>query len=210
MAPLKKIEKIFFAFSGIAIMALCIFLVFQEPIHQYFFLSDNEATMQKLTEPKQLNAVKNSIAEYFGNTNETYSLQDLFEWQNHHLRYVDSFPWFGLGRPAADPVDILNAGIGRCGEFSIIFTAACLAEGYEARLAVVVKSDYSSGPHEFCEVKINGTWTQVDSSCHAPNKLIINDTSVYKNWSWWPLGNSYSIFDFDKNNGYNITSSFVQ
>ena len=42
-----------------------------------------------------------------------------------------------------DPIGILRVGIGRCGEFSILFTAACLAVGYQARMAVVEKNDFS-------------------------------------------------------------------
>ena len=167
--------------------------------------------MHTITKLEVLKAVKASIDDYFGTSNTNHTLQDLFEWQNKHLRYVDSFPWFGLGRPSSDPRDILKAGIGRCGEFSNVFVAACLAEGCDARIAVVTKTDYSTSPHQFCEVKINGSWTQVDSSCYTPNKLVINDTSVYQKWGWWPLSEmGYSIFDFDGNNAYNITSSFVQ
>ncbi len=191
------------------IIILSVLLVFAEPINRYLSFSGEENAMKTLMQPQQLSAVRTSINTYFGSSNRSYTLQDLFQWQNAHLKYANSFPWtYTFYRPN-DPIGILKAGIGRCGEFSVLFTAACLAEGYDARIAVVVKSDYSSGSHEFCEVKINGTWTQVDSSCHAPNSLVINDTSVYKNWGWWPLGNSYSIFDFDQSNGYNITSSFV-
>jgi hypothetical protein len=192
------------------IIVLSGLLVFEEPIDKYLFFSGEENAMKTLMQPQQLSAVRASIDAYFGNSNSTYTLQELFQWQNSHLKYVNSFPFSYYFYRPNDPIGILKAGIGRCGEFSVLFTAACLAEGYDARIAVVVKTDYSTSPHQFCELKINGTWTQVDSSCYT-TRLVINETSVYQKWGWWPLAQmGYSIFDFDQTNAYNITSYFPQ
>jgi transglutaminase-like putative cysteine protease len=187
------------------------YFVFAQSINQYFFISGNKDTMKKLMEPDQLNAVRTSIETYFGNTDRNYSLQDLFEWEGHKLSFVQGmFPWLGFGRPAADPKDIINAGLGKCGEYAILYTAACLSVGIEARIAVVTKSDFSVAPHEFCMVNVNGSWVQVDPSCYTPKKLVFNDTSPYQTWDWGPrVGKDYSIFDFDANNAYNVTSLFV-
>jgi hypothetical protein len=208
LAALSLKKKVLFA-GGIVLMILGVTLaVFAEPINEYLFVSGNENIMQTIMQPKQLSAVKDSITAYFGDSNRACTLQDLFQWQNSHLKYVNSFPFLFI-RPS-DPIGILKAGIGRCGEFSILFTAACIAEGYDARIATVTKTDYSTSPHGFCVVQINGSWTQVDSSCYTPSKLVINETSVYQKWGWWPLSEmGYSIFDFDGNNAINITSSFV-
>jgi hypothetical protein len=188
-----------------------IYFVFAEPINHYFFLTGNEATMKKLMEPEQLKAVRMSIDSYFGNTGRNYSLQDLFVWEGHKLSFVQgAFPWLGFGRPAADPKDIMNSGLGKCGEYAILYTAACLSVGIEARLAVVTKSDYSDTPHALCMVNVNGTWTQLDPSCHTPVKLVFNDTAPYQTWYWGPrLGRDYSVFAFDVNNAYNVTSYFL-
>lgn len=91
---------------------------------------------------------------------------------------MDNFP--ASFNRSNDPQDILKAGIGRCQEFAILFTAACLAEGYDARKAFAVKSDFTDAPHALCEVKIGGTWTQVDSNASAPEQFDINKTSVYQ------------------------------
>ena len=86
--------------------------------------------MKKVNEPEQLNAVRARIDNYFGNVARNYSLQDLFEWESNSLSFVSgAFPWLGFGRPAADAKDILNAGIGKCGEYAIVYTAACLSVG---------------------------------------------------------------------------------
>jgi len=192
------------------IIVLSGLLVFAEPINKYFGFSGEENAMKTLMQPQQLSAVRDSISAYFGSSNSTYTLQELFQWQNAHLKYANSFPFSYFFYRPNDPIGLLKAGIGRCGEFSVLFTAACIAEGYVARIALVIKSDYSTSAHEFCEVKINGTWTQVDSSCYTV-RLVVNDTSVYEKWGWWPLDQKgYSIFDFDQNNAYNVTSSFIQ
>jgi hypothetical protein len=202
--------KIMLIVLAVLIIVEVTYLVLAQSLNQYFFITGNKNTMKKLMEPEQLNTVRASIKEYFGGANRNYTLQDLFEWESKHLRFVDSFPWFNLGRPAADPKDILNAGIGKCGEFAILYTAACISVGIEARLAVVTKSDFSVSPHEFCMVNVNGSWIQVDPSCYTPNKLVFNDTSPYQTWDWGPrVGKDYSVFDFDANNAYNITGLFV-
>ncbi|MGD6934780.1 MAG: transglutaminase-like domain-containing protein [Candidatus Bathyarchaeia archaeon] len=210
MVGLNKKIKALLVIAVVAIALAVTSFIFQEPMAHYFFVTGNQNTMKNIVNEEQLRLVKDSLEEYFGGT-KNLTLQDLFTWQNKHLRYVDSFPWFGLGRPSADPKAIMNAGIGRCGEYSILFTAACIAVGYQARIVTVVKTDFLSGVHQFCQVKLNGTWILVDSSCYAPDKLVINDTSVYTNWGWWPLQEKgYYAFSFDENNAYNITDTFVK
>lgn len=203
-----QIKKKRLLVTGMALILLAVALLFCiEPVFQYLFISNGESIMQLIEKPEVQNAIKANITAYFGGSKSNYTLQDLFEWQNQYLKYVDSFPH---GRPSNDPRDILKAGVGRCGEFSNLFVAACLSVGYEARIASVIKTDYTDGPHALCMVKINETWTQIDSSANAPNTLVINDTSVYQNWYWGPrVGKDYSVFDFDANNAYNVTNYFV-
>jgi hypothetical protein len=210
MVTLRILKRILVVCLVLLVVVTISILVFEEPINKYLGFSGEENAMKTLMQPQQLDAVRASISDYFGASNRNYSLQDLFQWQNAHLKYVNNFPWsYTFYRPN-DPIGILKAGIGRCGEFSVLFTAACLAEGYDARIALVIKSDYSTSAHEFCEVKINGTWTQVDSSWYMM-RLVVNETSVYEKSGWWPLQQmGYSIFDFDQKHAYNITSYFVQ
>jgi hypothetical protein len=165
--------------------------------------------MKLISKPEVLSAIRANITSYFGSSKSNYTLQDLFQWQNKYLRFLNgSFPLFG--RPSSDPRDILKAGIGKCGEVSNLFTAACLSVGFEGRIALVIKSDYTDGPHALCMVKIGDSWTQIDSSANAPNILVINDTSVYQNWYWGPrVGKDYSVFDFDTNNAYDVTNYFI-
>jgi hypothetical protein len=176
-----------------------------DPAQNFAIVGEN--IMKNIEQPQALSTIRASIDNYFGEAKQNYTLKDLFGWQNAHLKWGSSF-WWIFGR-STNPRDILSSGVGRCQEYSILFTAACLSAGYEARIATVTKSDYTYSPHGFLEVKLNGTWTQVDSSAHTPTELVINNTSVYQGWDWWPLGDSYSIFTFDQNHAYNVTSNYI-
>jgi transglutaminase-like putative cysteine protease len=175
---------------------------------EYGFLEGNKETMRNIMRQEQLQAVNESIHEFFGPQKNNFTLPELFQWQNQHLTYSENM--INGERPEPFPTDILEKKIGKCGEFAILFTAACICAGYDARIVAVINSNFLDGPHQFCEVKLNGTWTQVDSSAHAPSELVVNNTTVYQGWGWWPLDkNGYSIFAFDTNNAYNITNRYV-
>ena len=109
----------------------------------------------------------------------TYDFIELIEWTNDNLNWCDeSFTRY------SDPRLILEQGKGRCEEFAIVYVAACLACGYEARI-VVSRQFYQifiRGFHAWAEVKVNGTWVQVDPS---PTPFW-NDTSRYRSWNWGP------------------------
>ena len=61
--------------------------------------------------------------------NGTYDFTGLIEWTNDNLNWCDeSFTRY------SDPKRILEQGKGRCEEFAIVYVAACLACGYEARI----------------------------------------------------------------------------
>jgi hypothetical protein len=206
----SKAGKVFTAYIFISIDVLLVVMIIQgiyalNPAGN--FANGGEAVMKTIDQPQVLSAVRASIDSYFGNAKLNYTLQDLFVWQNAHLRWGNSL-WWIFSRPQ-DPRDILNSGVGRCQEYSFLFTAACLSAGYEARITAVTKSDYTDSPHAFLEVRIDGIWTQVDSSAHAPNELVVNNTSVYAGWGWWPLGRNCSIFAFDQSHAYNVTANYT-
>lgn len=170
---------------------------------------ENEDTMKTIMLSDQLQAVNESIHEYFGDQ-RNHTMPELFQWQNKHLIFLNDTS--ANVRPYGNPKDILEKGVGKCGEYSILFTAACICSGYNARLAVVMKSDYSQGVHDLCLVKLSGVWTQVDSSWNTPSKLVVNETSVYQTETcfWGPLlGKDYSVFAFDETNAYNVTELFI-
>ena len=70
-----------------------------------------------------------------------------------------------------DPLKIVTYGKGRCGEFSILFTALCLAHNYRARLILDMTD------HVWTEVwnGKNKSWIHVD-----PSEKKINDPLMYE------------------------------
>jgi len=111
--------------------------------------------------------------------NGTYNFLELLNWTSQNLNWSEeSFTRY------SKPQQILNQGKGRCEEFTVVYVAACLALGYEARI-VVSRQFYQilvHGFHVWAEVKLDGVWIQVDPSPTA----FWNDTSRYRSWNWGP------------------------
>lgn len=94
-----------------------------------------------------------------------YSYIELLDWEHSQLNYTED------RIPRHDsPLEILAFGRGRCGEFSILYNALCLAYGYRARLAVDVYGD-----HAWTEVFLNGSWLHVD-----PTERVVDDPLIYQ------------------------------
>lgn len=97
-----------------------------------------------------------------------YSYIELLDWVHDRLNYTrEDIPRHD------DPLEILEFGEGRCGEFSILYAALCLASGYRARLVVNIYED-----HVWTEVYENQTWIHVD-----PTEKVVDDPLMYqRNW----------------------------
>lgn len=110
--------------------------------------------------------------------NGPYDFIELLNWTSQNLNWSEeSFTRH------SEPQQILDQGKGKCGEFAIVYVAACLALGYEARI-VASRQFYSIGHgfHAWAEVELDGIWTHVDPSPTA----FWNDTSRYRSWNWGP------------------------
>jgi len=86
---------------------------------------------------------------------ERLNYTQLLEWESNRLNYTR-----GNIIRYTNPIDILNYGLGRCGEFSILYVAICLANGIPARLVIDAIVD-----HVWAEVnpsKDNKTWLHVE------------------------------------------------
>ena len=94
--------------------------------------------------------------EYFTNLfGRDYNYTELYEWENVKLRWNDSVSMtFYL-----DPIKIFEYGQARCGGYAILYAALCASQGYETRVVCNIFGD-----HAWTELKLNGTWTRVDSS----------------------------------------------
>jgi len=96
----------------------------------------------------------------------TYSLEELLDWVHERLKFTKE----NIVRHS-DPLEILAYGKGRCSEFSVLFTALCLAHNYRARL-ILDMSD-----HVWTEVwdDRQKRWVHVD-----PSEKRIDDAKMYE------------------------------
>jgi hypothetical protein len=95
----------------------------------------------------------------------------LLTWESARLNYTE-----GAIERHTDPIAILDYGLGRCGEFSILYASICLANGIPARLVTDAVVD-----HVWTEVNpsIDGkTWIHVDPTQSCVR--ILSGESIYR------------------------------
>jgi transglutaminase-like putative cysteine protease len=95
-----------------------------------------------------------------------YNYAELLRWEHERLNY--SYDPNMIRN--SDPFQILQYGKGRCEEFSILYVAICLANGYQARFVLDVYGD-----HTWSEISLQGSWVHVD-----PTEKRINDPLMYE------------------------------
>lgn len=120
-----------------------------------------------------------------------YTLSELLDWVHARMKW-DSSQIERHNRP----LEILAYGKGRCGEFSILFAAVCLANGYRARL-VLDMSD-----HVWVEVwnRTTKEWMHVD-----PSESRIDDPLMYERDWKKSLSNVYA---FENGKMENVTRNY--
>ncbi len=131
------------------------------------------------------------LAELRGLFERRYTLAELLNWLHKKVEWNK-----GDIVRHNDPVEIIAYGKGRCGEFSILFTALCLAHYYRARL-VLDMSD-----HVWTEVWDNQQerWVHVD-----PSEKRIDDPSMYeRDWK----KNLKEIYALENGNVENVTKRY--
>jgi transglutaminase-like putative cysteine protease len=120
-----------------------------------------------------------------------YSLDELLEWVHARLRFNKR----DIVRHS-DPLEILAYGQGRCSEFSVLFTALCLAHNYRARL-VLDMSD-----HVWTEVwdLKQKRWIHVD-----PSEKKIDDPKMYeRDWK----KNLKEVYALENGSVENVTETY--
>jgi len=120
-----------------------------------------------------------------------YTLVELLEWLHNKVEWSKE----EIVRHN-DPMEIITYGKGRCGEFSILFTALCLAHNYRARLILDMTD------HVWTEVwdKKQKRWIHVD-----PSEKRIDDPLMYeRDWK----KNLKEIYAFQNGNVENVTKRY--
>ncbi len=139
---------------------------------------------QKLANPRVLAELR-SLFE------RRYSLPELLEWLHSKVEWSK-----GNIRRHNDPIEILEYGKGKCGEFGILFTALCLAHNYRARL-ILDMSD-----HVWTEVwnEKERRWVHVD-----PSEKRIDDPKMYeRDWK----KNLKEVYAFESGGMENVTQRY--
>lgn len=122
---------------------------------------------------------------------KTYSLTELLDWMHARMTFTH-----GEITRHNDPLEIIDYGKGRCGEFSILYTALCIAHGYRARL-ILDMSD-----HVWTEVwdDEQGRWVHVD-----PSEKRIDDPKMYeRDWK----KNLTEIYAMENGTKENVTKNY--
>ena len=120
-----------------------------------------------------------------------YSLKELLDWMHSRLKWSK-----GNIVRHNDPLEILAYGKGRCSEFSVLFTALCLAHNYRARL-ILDMSD-----HVWTEVWDNRQkrWVHVD-----PSQKKIDDPKMYeRDWK----KNLKEVYALENGHVENVTKTY--
>jgi len=119
------------------------------------------------------------------------TLSQLLEWVHAKLKFNK-----GDIIRHEDPFEIIKYGQGKCREFSVLFTAACLANGYRARL-ILDMSDHAWT--EVWDTKRN-KWIHID-----PSEKRINNPEMYEqDWK----KDLKEVYAFEKGNMEDVTKTY--
>jgi len=139
---------------------------------------------KQLADPKMLSELRRLFER-------TYTLPELLDWLHARLQWSK-----GQITRHSDPLEILRYGKGRCGEYSILFTALCLAHGYRARIVLDMTD------HVWTEIwnPSQKTWIHID-----PSEKRINDPKMYeRDWK----KTLTKIYAFENSKAENITKNY--
>lgn len=120
------------------------------------------------------------------NFSEKLNYTELLAWESTRLTYTKE----PIKNRTTNPVEILKRGIGKCGEFSIVYVSICLANDIPARLVTGAVVDHAWA--EVNPLKDGRTWIHVEptDSCVRIQKgeksiydspATVNNPSLYKN-----------------------------
>jgi hypothetical protein len=134
--------------------------------------------------------------------NSHYNQTELFSWQKTKMTFGQS----NLGY-FEDPMQILNDGKGVCFQWSIVYAAACLSEGYQCRLVASVDTASWNAIHMWTEVYYDGTWVHVD-----PSDDVWNNPQRYQgpSWSWGQfIGSEVHVYAFQDGSYEDVTGTYA-
>jgi len=138
----------------------------------------------RLTDPKMLSELRRLF-------DRTYTLAELLDWLHKSLEWSK-----GDIIRHNDPMEILKYGKGRCGEFSILYTALCLAHGYRPRIVLDMTD------HVWTEVwnPTQKRWMHID-----PSERRVDDPRMYeRDWG----KDLTKVYAFENGSSKDVTENY--
>ncbi len=152
---------------------------------------------QKMAKQENIDAFKNYCSFNLSDPIMGFNYTELLTWEQRHIIYIPTYDSI-LSDRRNMPVEILDRigdgttrmganqwVMGRCGEFSLLYTGLCLANGIEVRLVVDESKMYNAsktggaGDHMWNEVLVSGEWIHID-----PTENRVNDSKMYvRDWN---------------------------
>jgi Transglutaminase-like superfamily len=128
-----------------------------------------------------------------------YNFTELLVWEGNRLIFAPN-----LAGRVEDPMQILESGIGKCGEFSIVYVSACLALGYQARIVVATNTTSWVDAYLWAEAYYNDGWVHVD-----PTTQVWNKPSMYQYQPWSKgIGQDIKIYAFEDGKCEDVTQHY--
>jgi len=150
----------------------------QEAIEMYKRISE------KLADPSLLSRLRKLFRK-------RQTLPQLLDWVHARIKFNK-----GDILRHNDPFEIIKYGQGKCREFSVLFTAVCLANGYRARI-ILDMSDHAWT--EVWDAKLE-KWVHVD-----PSEKRINDPKMYeRDWK----KNLKEVYAFENGRQEEVTKTY--
>jgi len=136
-----------------------------------------------------------------------YNYTELCQWVNSRIKYV---PLNESCKRSTNPIEILENGEGRCGEFSYLYVATCLAHGYDSRLVVAVdvsNPNNWSDLHVWAEIEDDG-WVHVEPTGNAWNDPYRYERGETGDWGK-DIGSTVKIYAFENGICEEVTLSYL-
>jgi len=193
-----KRKPLFVAIAGISIIVIiCILSLYKSPFETYY---------SNIVKNLNRDETKTKVRGWF---ERDYNYTQLLEWVNDTLVFDTTYNdperhW------RTDPSVIKEIGRGQCGEFSILYVAACLAHGYDSRLVVAVNvSDPNNWTdlHVWAEVEDNG-WVHVDTYPGKFNQPYMYERGETGDWGD-DIGSDVKIYAFEEGKCEEVTMCYL-
>lgn len=173
-----------------------LFIAITTPHQPILIAFDNLNMIKNLNSDGTKTALRNMF-------DRTYNFTELYQWEHTKVKFVNNETF----ERSSDPLRILQTGKGKCGEFSVLYAALCLAHGYQSRLVLAIDVNYRVlwfPQHEWAEVRIGDQWIHVD-----PSDQVWNEPSHYKTWPWAKgVGSNVRIYAFEDGKITDVTQYY--